>query len=204
MISIDNFEKFTNDFGLSTADYMLYQLNEYEQGNAAESHSKICNIIIEELNIEVPRNFINLTNYILEFWPKFYMELFKDVQKCNFNIKPAFLLFLLKYKYPQYCETTHIFENKGDYLPNIVQEIREHIKYYVPKFVNYNISPREEKRDDSFLRLAVGLLNKSPDQIEELGLLAERKRGMLEEQSKVMKEILETISKSRNKEEEAL
>jgi ABC-type dipeptide/oligopeptide/nickel transport system ATPase component len=196
LIEINNYEEFTQDFGLS-ANYMVYQLNEIEQADFTKNHSMTCKSILEELNIEVPRNFINITNYILEFWPNYYSELFKDVHKCNFNVKLSFLLFLLMYKYPQYCDTTYILEDKGENLPIFVQGIREHIKYYIPKFTNVTVTPREYIMDDSFLRFAIGLLNKFPDQIEELGELSRRKDALLEEINKERRDLLDKLDEIR-------
>ncbi|MED0996295.1 P-loop NTPase fold protein [Bacillus mobilis] len=128
--------------------------------------------LIDTLDLQNPRSFLNFSEILLDQWTDYYNYVFKEVPVISCYIQTAFLIFISHYRYPNYTEIPSFSHRYSisDSAPDYIMTIRSHIRSIIPVFKStiattdeYGVNTYKEKIPDSVIKRSVFYLNKSPD-----------------------------------------
>ncbi|WP_195536517.1 KAP family P-loop NTPase fold protein [Bacillus paralicheniformis] len=121
--------------------------------------------LTNSLNLNNPRRFSKFANYLLEYWPKLYEQLFKERSKKDLYIYCAFIILITNYFYPEYISVDYmdseLTTNDSKFLeaPNLIRVVKEHLNLIFPVYY----SERNTLKTTKFIRDCCSKIITYPD-----------------------------------------
>ncbi len=93
---------------------------------------------------ENPREFIKLSEYVIENWETFYQEIMDGISDNKKHLQMAFLIFLIHFKFPNEMVPNFMYNDKIS--SDFVKVIKKHIKLTYPQ-------QKGEKTEEGFIQM---------------------------------------------------
>ncbi|MEZ0481163.1 P-loop NTPase fold protein [Planococcus sp. SSTMD024] len=141
-------------------EYMVHSLNDINS-----SYWKLFNLFSEELNLQNPRKFIKLVDFIYENWEEYYKILSSRNYNSDYEMQAAFLMLLAYYEYPIDFHYT-IFDNRYSLdkeAPEFLIAVRNHLNLTLPGFNIKQGNRTRRERKTEIIKIVDSYFNKFPD-----------------------------------------